>query len=177
MNEWGDMDIDDEIAYFTGRSKPKRRKASTGKRSVKYVGAGHTRVTYAHRVLDIHFDESQKEFNARQKARRKKAVKKAVKTRNATQGIADVRSVGGSLRYYNKKGKDITSRINRSQESGLAEIRHKELRTDRYSIEDMRALLRDDHWEEVCGHKKWNYDSNSTVKEFKKYLARTKNRR
>lgn len=130
--------LDDEINYYQSKSKSKTHRRSYPKRTVKYLSPGHTQVTYKHRVLDIHFKQSKKEFET------------AKKRRSATT--------------RNTKQRATIDRYETAQ-------RHKDLKSDKYTIEDMRSLLRDDHWEEVCHHKRWNYDSNSTVKEFKKYLS------
>lgn len=37
----------------------------------------------------------------------------------------------------------------------------------------MRAKLKDDHWEEVCGHKRWLTDNKSTIREYEKYIMWT----
>lgn len=131
--------IDDEIAYYEKKNGKRSHRRTYPERSVKYVSAGHTRVTYKNRILDIHFKQSDKEFAQAQK-RRRNAVTRQKNARTSYDTIQ----------------------------------RHKDLRNDRYSLEDMRSMMKDDHWEEVCHHKRWNYDSNSTVKEFKKYLSHSR---
>lgn len=151
----------------TLKSKP----GVTGARTVKYVAPGHTRVNYAHRVLDIHFKETPKEFQAKARLRRSKAAKQAAKTRaKGMDALYLERDENGNTITVTKTGRRADSKARSRSEKGKAVIRRGNIAKDRYSIEDMRAMLRDDHWEEVVGHKKWNYDDRSTVKEFNRYL-------
>lgn len=145
--------------------KPKRNR-SYPRRTVRYIGPGHTVVGYEHRTLHIKFPETDKEFKARQTARRRKAAK----NRTVDDTILIDRDEYGNIQYVSKKGrkKDLTAK--KKADKGKSAIIKRNLKKDAYTIEDMRALLRDDHWEEVCGNKRWNYDSAATVKEFNKYL-------
>ena len=59
-------------------------------------------------------------------------------------------------------------------DKGKTAIIKKNLGKDVYTIEDMRAKLRDDHWEEVVGNRRWNYDPKETVRQFNKYLKTSK---
>ena len=54
-------------------------------------------------------------------------------------------------------------------DKGTRAIHEKNIKRDYYEIGDMRALLKDSHWEEVCGHKRWMFDNKTLVKEFEKY--------
>ena len=151
------------------KSKP----GVTGARTVSYVGPGHTRVGYAHRVLNIHFKESQKEFEAKARLRRSKAAKKAAKARaKGMDALYLVRDENGNTITVTKTGRAADIKARSRTERGKAVIRKREIAKDRYSIEDMRAMLRDDHWEEVCGNRRWNYDNSATVREFNKYLKK-----
>lgn len=145
--------------------KPKRNR-SYPRRTVRYVGPGHTVVGYEHRTLHIKFPETQKEFKAKQTARRRKAAK----NRTVDDTILIDRDEHGNMQYVSKKGKrkDLTAK--KKADNGKTVIIKRNLKKDAYTLEDMRALLRDDHWDEVCGNKRWNYDSAATVKEFNKYL-------
>lgn len=146
----------------------KARKKSMARRTVRYIEPGHTVVGYEHRTLHIRFPESQKEFKAKQTARRRKAAK----NRRIDDTILIDRDESGNMTYVSKKGttKSLTAR--KRSDKGKTTIVRNRLKRDTYTIEDMRAMLKDDHWEEVCGNKRWNYDSTATVREFNKYLKR-----
>lgn len=160
---------------YADRPKSKSRKQS--KRTTQYVGPGHTRVRYAHRTLNIHFKQSQQEFNAKQRARRKAGAKKGAKKRTyyrpRDDGIyVDYRD--GEMVYVDSRGRDVSLRARGYADRGNDEIIKRNTKRDKYNIEEMRALLRDAHWEEVVGNKRWSYDSKATVKEFGKYKKKYK---
>lgn len=151
-------------------SRPKRR-GKPSKRTVKYVGPGHTRVGYAHRTLDIRFKESEKEYLARKRLRRKHGAIKGARgrvSRPRDNGIY-VEMRNGRMVYVDSRGREVTDRALGYAERGTKAIVKRDLKNDKYNIEDMRALLRDARWEEVSGNKRWSYDSKETVKQFKKY--------
>lgn len=143
-----------------------KSKKATARRTVRYAGPGHTIVGYEHRTLHINFPETEKEFKAKQKARRRRSAKH----RTANDTILIDRDSSGNMVYLSAQGKqkDITART--KADKGRSAIIRKELKKDRYTIEDMRAMLKDDHWEEVSGNRRWNYDRAATVREFNKYL-------
>lgn len=143
----------------------KMKPGTTGARTVKYVAPGHTRINYAHRVLDIHFKETEKKFKQRQHLRR---VKAARNRKPADQTVYLDYDESGQLSYVSKRGTIINARSR--ADKGNNEIVKRNLKRDKYTIEEMRALLKDDHWEEVSGNKSWNYDNKATVREFRKYL-------
>lgn len=146
----------------TDVSKPK----DAPKRTVKYAGPGHTVVGYEHRTLHIRFPETKKEFEAKAKARRKASARK----RSSNSSVLVDRDASGNMIFISKGGSDVGLRARSTTDKGKAAIIKKNLSKDRYTIEDMRAMLKDDHWEEVSGNKRWNYDKKATVREFNKYL-------
>ena len=154
---------------YADRSESKSRKKS--KRTTQYVGPGHTRVRYAHRTLDIRFKESEARFKQRQKSRRKKGAKKGASHRSPRKRDDSiyVDFVNGEMVYVDAKGRDVSLKARGYADRGTDMIIQKNLRDDKYTIEEMRALLKDDHWEEECGNKRWMYDSKATVREFNKY--------
>lgn len=158
--------------------KLKSKPGNTGKRTVRYVAPGHTQVGYAHRVLDIRFKETQKEFDAKKHLRRVHGAKKGAKKRSETDApiFVDKSDDSGMMIFVTKSGRNATHSTKRKADKGKTQIIKRKLKKDAYSIEDMRALLKDDHWEEISGNKRWMYDSQATVKEFNKYLKR-KNKR
>lgn len=171
MNDYYDA-FDDFLGGWEDYSqKPKSKDRKSSKRTTQYVGPGHTRVRYAHRTLNIRFRESEKEFRAKQRARRRAGAKKGASKRvprGRDNGIyVDYRN--GQMVYVDAKGRDISMKAKGYADRGSDEIVKKNLKRDKYNIEDMRALLRDAHWEEVVGNKRWSYDSKATVKEFNKY--------
>lgn len=151
------------------KSKVERPK-EVPKRTVKYVAPGHTVVGYANRTLHIRFKETKTEYDARRKARRRAAMR----NRTHDDTILVERDSSGNVRYISKSGSDVDLRANARASKGKTAIIKKNLSRDAYTLEDMRARLRDDHWEEVCGNKRWNYDPKATVREFNKYLKTTK---
>lgn len=156
------------------QSKP----GNTGQRTVKYVAPGHTQVGYAHRTLDIRFKESKEEFEKRKHLRRVHGAKKGAKKRadTVTPVFVDKSDDSGMMIFVTRSGKDATHKAKKKAEKGKSQIIKSKLKKDAYTIEDMRALLKDDHWEEISGNKRWMTDSQATVKEFNKYLKR-KNKR
>lgn len=147
--------------------KLKSKPGVTGIRHTRYVAPGHTQVVYAHRVLDIRFKESDKRFRQRQHQRRARAAKNR-KPRDETVYLDYDRN--GQLSYVSKTGRKVDARSR--SDKGKDNIIKAKLKRDSYTIEEMRALLRDDHWEEISGNRRWSYDSKETVKEFNKYLKR-----
>lgn len=165
--------FDDFLSAWEDAPHSKQRSRKIPKRSVKYVGPGHTKVGYAHRTLDIRFKETPQQFKAKQRARRRAGARKGARNRTYTPRASkddifvDFRD--GQMVYVDAKGRDITYKAHRKMDDADNEILKREIKKDKYNIEDMRALLRDAHWEEVCGNKRWSYDSKATVKEFRKY--------
>ena len=151
--------------------KLKTKPGTTGVRTVRYVGPGHTQVNYASRILDIRFKETQEEFLKKQTARRRKAAKLAAKNRNSDDLYLDRDEYGNAV-MVTKTGRKADLKGKSRTDKGKKSIVKANLRKDAYTIEDMRALLADDHWEEVCGNRRWNYDKAATVREFNKYLKR-----
>lgn len=170
MNDYYDA-FDDFLGGWEDYDRPKSKTRKSSKRTTQYVGPGHTRVRYAHRTLNIHFKQSEKEFRAKQRARRRAGAKKGASKhvpRSSNNGIyVDFRD--GQMVYVDAKGRDISLKAKGYADKGQNEIVKRNLKRDKYNIEDMRALLKDAHWEEVCGNKRWSYDSKATVKEFNKY--------
>ena len=140
------------------------------KRTVRYAGPGHTIIGYEHRTLHIRFPETKKEFDAKAKARRRKAAK----NRTVSNEILIDRDASGNMMFVSKKGSDVGLKARSRTEKGKTAIIKKNLGKDVYTIEDMRARLRDDHWEEVVGNRRWNYDPKETVRQFNKYLKTSK---
>lgn len=139
------------------------------KRSVKYESPGHTVVKYPYRTLHIHFKESKKEFDARAKARRKAAARKSGLARKGTH--REYYEENGIV--YTKTGrvaKDQTV-LRRDADRYKDEKIKRDLQHDMFTIEDMRALLKDEHWEEYCGHKRWMRDDKACVMAFNSYVA------
>lgn len=145
-------------------------------RTTRRVGPGHTVVTYAHRTLHYHFKQSDEEYERAKASRRRKAAKGRTKTRRTRGSPYDI-YVNKDGSYSTADGRDATYRARYMMDMGSRAMNRMEIGRDDYSLEDMRALLKDDHWEEVCGHKRWNYDAQSTVREFKKYQRRNAGRR
>lgn len=127
-----------------------RNKESGGKKKTVYK-KGETIRTYKNRTLHIHHPQTEKEWKKASKLRRSRAAKGRI----YRQGYE----------YADPFG--LTDRQKRQTEYWKQQERKKESAS--MGVEDMRALLKDDHWEEVCGHTRWKYDRNSTVKEFRKY--------
>lgn len=144
--------------------------ATINKRTVRYVGPGHTVVYYRHRTLHIYFKQSKQEFDKKARLRRRHASTTA--PRKVDDSIYVDLDSNGNMVYISASGRDASSRAYATADRGKRAITKKKLSRDEYTIEDMRAMLRDDHWEEVCGNKRWNYDPAATVREFNKYLKR-----
>lgn len=158
-------------------NKLKSKPGNTGKRTVKYVGPGHTQVGYAHRTLDIRFKESKEDYEKGKHIRRVHGARKGAKKRSETVTPIFVdRNDYGMVSFVTASGRDATHSIKRKSEKGKNQIIKSKLKRDAYSIEDMRALLKDDHWEEVSGNTRWKTDDRATVIEFTKYQKR-KNKR
>lgn len=126
------------------------RNKESGRRKTVYK-KGETIRTYKNRTLHIHHPQTDREWKKASKLRRSRAAK----GRTYRQGYE----------YADPFG--LTDRQKRQTEYWKQQERKKESAS--MGVEDMRALLKDDHWEEVCGHTRWKYDRNSTVKEFRKY--------
>ena len=126
---------------------PRKRKNVIYKR-------GETIRRYKHRTLHIHHPQTEVQWKKATHARRSKAAKEGAK--NRTAGFNSQASPFG-----------LTDRQRRVQDWWLGQERKKD--AARMGVEDMRALLKGEHWEEVCGHSRWKYDKKSTIKEFNKY--------
>lgn len=130
-------------------SRPKERK----KRDTIYK-KGETIRRYKHRTLHIYHPQTDEQWRKATHTRRSRAAKEGAKNRTV-----------GFNSYADPFG--LTDRQRRQQDWWLSQERKKE--AARMGVEDMRALLKDEHWEEVCGHTRWKYDKKSTIKEFNKY--------
>lgn len=148
-------------------------------RRVRYIAPGHTQVRYAHRILDIKFKESDKSFRRKLKnrgARKSEPYKgcTAVKPKPKVAKPKAVKKVvkpTKPLKYTDTqeyKEARLTDEYRRMRNRS-------ELDKGGYTKEDMRALLKDSHWEEHCGHSRWKSDDRSLVREFKKYLIYNRN--
>ena len=133
---------------------PSRKSRKKMKRTTKYVAPGHTVVDYPNRKLNIYFPQTKEQFEKLKRKRRSDAAKKAAKNRVPRHSYYD-----GEYTYSQRTALD----------KGTRTIHAKQIAQDSYEIGDMRALLKDAHWEEVCGHKRWMFDNKTLVKEFKKY--------
>lgn len=160
--------------YWTdSRPKSKSKSKTPPKRSVKYVGPGHTRVSYAHRTLDIRFRQTPQQFKAKQRSRRRAGAKRGAKNRSP-RGYGDVyvkQDRYGNMIYVDSKGRNVTEKYMRIADEYNSYMMDEDFKKDAYNVEEMRALLKDSHWEEVCGHTRWKWDKKATVKEFKKYQS------
>lgn len=154
----------------TGKTLKSKVKKGISRRTVRYAAPGRTIVGYEHRTLEITFPETEKEFKNRQKARRRTAAR----NRTVDDTIYVDRNENGMV-LINKRGKESSSKARSRSDKGRNVMIKKNIARDRYTIEDMRAMLSDDHWEEVCGNRRWNYDKASTVREFNKYLKQRRN--
>lgn len=138
-------------------------------RKVKYVEPGHTIVYYPHRTLHIYFKESKASFDKKAKLRRRHSAQNGQPKKVDDSVYVDF-DQNGKMIYVSASGRDVTDRVKTSTARGKNRDIGQKLMRDKYTTEDMRALLRDDHWEEVCGNRRWNYDPKATVREFNKYL-------
>lgn len=148
------------------RRRNGRRKANKGpERSTRYAGPGHTVVTYDHRTLHYRFKQSKKDYEKAKAARRRRSAKGRGGRRSSDVYL----NRDGS--YSTATGRDVTYSTRGKADRGDRAIRRRNLARDGYGeVGDMRALLKDARWEEVCGHSRWKYDAQSTVKEYQKYL-------
>lgn len=179
MNGYYDAFDDFLGAWDEYADRPSQKTRKSAKRTTQYVAPGHTRVRYAHRTLNIRFKESDAQFRAKQRARRRAGARKGAKHRTPRTHddsiYVDMRD--GQMVYVDSRGRDISMKARGYADRGTDTIIKKNLKRDKYTVEDMRALLRDAHWEEICGNKRWSYDSKATVKEFKKYQRKYGNMR
>lgn len=162
--QWDPWDLEFQIEHGTRKNnyKPPRKKP---KRTTKYAGPGHTIVTYENRTLHYRFKQTKEEYEKAKAARRRKAAKNRV---GKEKGYGKV-YVNADGSYSDSRGRNVTNRTRGTSERAYRNMTKRELASDVYTTEDMRALLKDAHWEEVCGHSRWKYDNKSLVKEFKKY--------
>lgn len=130
-----------------------RNKESGDRRKTIYK-KGETIRTYKNRTLHIHHPQTETEWRKASKKRRSQAQKNAVRSR--------------SLGYEYADPFGLTSKQRRETDYWLSQERKKEAR--KIGVEEMRAILKDDHWEEVCGHSRWKWDKQSTIKEYHRYL-------
>lgn len=112
---------------------------------------GETIRQYKNRVLHIRYPVNEKKYAADVRRRKKLAAK------NRSPRASYVSSSG------------LTYSQRRTAEKGTRAIHEREIKNDVYELGDMRALLKDAHWEEVCGHKRWMFDNKTLIKEFKRY--------
>lgn len=144
------MSIYDDPDGFAdwNNDEPSRKPSVTRKK-------GETIRRYKHRTLHIRYPMTEKEWERAKKKRRSIASK----NRKLNE-------------YANPNDYKSWNRYQRARDSYGVEMRKKD--ASQMGIEDMRALLKDEHWEEYCGHKRWLYDRRSTIKEFNKYLMQHK---
>lgn len=133
---------------------PSRKSRKKMKRTTKYVAPGHTVVDYPNRRLNIYFPQTKEQYDRLRKKRRSQAAKKGAAHRMPRHSYYD-----GEYTYAQRTALD----------KGTRAIHERQIAQDYHEIGDMRALLKDAHWEEVCGHKRWMFDNKTLVKEFKKY--------
>lgn len=137
-------------------SKP----GTTGVRTVQYVAPGHTKINYASRILDVRFKETPEQF-------RRKVIRASGK-KDGKDSIYVSKDASGILTYTDRSGRKIDARA--KSDKGKKAIVKSKLKRDTYNIEDMRALLKDEHWEEITGKKDWMRNDAATVREFNKYM-------
>ena len=135
-------------------------KAKT-KKNVRYT-RGETIRTYRHRVLHIYHPQTEEEWRKASRKRRQAAQK----NRDRSPGW-----MSSKVEYADPFG--LTSSQRRKVDYYKSQVRKKQ--SESMGIEDMRALLKDEHWEEVCGHKRWLFDRKSTIKEYNKYMMAHRN--
>ena len=175
---WGEIEGSD-WDYYTRKSESKSRRKNTSKRTTQYVGPGHTRVRYAKRTLDIRFKETPAQFKAKQRLRRSKGAKKGAKNRTprSRDDTIYVDIVNGQMVYVDSRGRDVSMKARGYADKGQDAMIGKNMKKDKYNIEEMRALLKDAHWEDYAGNKRWSYDGKETVRQFKKYQKHIKGMR
>lgn len=137
-------------------SKP----GTTGVRTVQYVAPGHTKINYASRILDVRFKETPEQF-------RRKVIRASGK-KDGKDSIYVSKDASGMLTYTDRSGRKVDARA--KSDKGKKAIVKSKLKRDTYNIEDMRALLKDEHWEEITGKKDWMRNDAATVREFNKYM-------
>ena len=150
----------------TGKLAKTKDQRIVPKRSVRYVSPGHTEVTYEHRVLDIRFKESQEEYDRRTHQRRSDSARNR---KQPDDTIYVDRDGSGMMTYTTKTGRNAELRSKSRKDKGTKAITKANIQRDRYTLEEMRALLMDDHWEEVCNNTNWLHNREATVKEFTRY--------
>ena len=128
--------------------------SSKPKKNVRYT-RGETIRTYKHRVLHIHFPQTEAQWKKASRKRRQAAMK------GRSPGWMNTK-----VEYADPFG--LTSSQRRKVDYYKSQERKKQ--ASEMGIEEMRALLKDEHWEEVCNHTRWKYDRKSTIKEFNRYL-------
>ena len=172
-------DIDDNSWFEYADRGSKSKKGKTGKRTTQYVGPGHTRVRYSHRTLDIRFKETDAQFKAKQRLRRKKGARKGAKNRvpRSRNDSIYVDMVNGQMVYVDSRGRDVSMKTRGYTDKAMDTIISKNMKKDAYNIEEMRALLKDAHWEDYAGNKRWSYDGKETVRQFKKYQKHVRSMR
>ena len=163
--------------YYEWQTAQKNQKpgdtVKIANRTVRYVAPGHTVVYYKTRTLHIYFKEGKAEFQKKAKLRRRHSAQIG-QPRQADDTIYVDRDQNGNMVYVTASGKEVTHRAKKKSDAQKTAAIRRNLAKDKYTVEDMRAILNDDHWEEVCGHRRWNYDKTATVREFNKYLKRKK---
>ena len=141
---WDDAGLYDDSERYAQWNQPERKKRTVVRKK------GETTRYYAHRTLKIQFPQTEAEWRKAKKKRMSAARK------NRVYGFNSKADPFG-----------LTSTQRRQMDYYLAQERKKD--AARMGVEDMRALLKDEHWEEVCGHVRWKYDKKSTIKEFNRY--------
>lgn len=146
---WDDAGLYDNSEKYAMMDSRPPKKAKTVIRS-----RGKTIRKYKHRTLTITFPQTEAQWRKASKKRRSQAQKNVIRSR----------SLG--FEYADPFG--LTSKQRRETDYWLSQERKKEAR--KIGVEEMRAILKDDHWEEVCGHSRWKWDKQSTIKEYNRYL-------
>lgn len=159
-----------EIEYYSKKNASKPTSTKTKKpvkRKTKRVGPGHTVVDYPKRTLHIYFTETKTSYDKKTKARRKASARKGAKTRrnSAPQYTYDP----DTGLYRTKSGKITNAPVRQMYEYNSGSYRSG-AKSDKYGeLSDMRALLKDAHWEEYCGHKRWLTNDTSLIREYQAY--------
>jgi len=139
---------------FDDWSRPVIKKKKTG--SLKPVvtrSRGHTICDYKYRRLHIYFPQTEEEWKKASSKRRSASAKASSSKRVDTMWKNRMNDP-----YYQRKWQDDYDKDYRKKITGSI------------GVEEMRALLKDERWEEVCGHTRWKYDKKSTLKEYEKYI-------